>query len=396
MMKTIVPFLISCFLGTVSIFADSDTVPLNRKTPVIKESDGASVTKQLKGNGKQPEVQPSPEEGASPKPYLASLGVYGTKKLNEVLLKELLGKELDEWIKKGLSGDSTSLELEQKLIQKIQKKYNFPFAEFSIVQFYEPGDLSVHIVLDVVEKNDLESRAHFLPEPTETLPDPDSLIQSWIEYENTALDLVEAGQISTDSQKCPALHCPFGHEHTKLKKYGPIFTEGVKKNADKLIDIINKDKRPEFRAAGVFLIAYLMDGKKVVPPLVERIKDPDMIVRNNALRVLGDIAEAHPEFVIPVKPLIAALNYPKSSDRSKSVYAVYMLSSNSSAAREEILRDGVPNLLLLLETKVPDQKEFAHNTLKKVSGKEYPMTDLNSWKNWYSKLKKEKGLPAAK
>jgi HEAT repeat protein len=139
-----------------------------------------------------------------------------------------------------------------------------------------------------------------------------------------------------------------------------------------------------------------MDGKKVVPPLVERIKDPDMIVRNNALRVLGDIAETHPEFVIPVKPLIAALNYPKSSDRSKSVYAVYMLASNSSAAREEILRDGVPNLLLLLETKVPDQKEFAHNTLKKVSGKEYPISDLNSWKNWYSKLKKDKGLPSTK
>jgi hypothetical protein len=73
-----------------------------------------------------------------------------------------------------------------------------------------------------------------------------------------------------------------------------------------------------------------------------------------------------------------------------------MLASNSSAAREEILRDGVPNLLLLLETKVPDQKEFAHNTLKKVSGKEYPISDLNSWKNWYSKLKKDKGLPSTK
>jgi hypothetical protein len=397
MKKTITPLLFAYLFCVLSAFADSDTVPLNRKTPVIKDSDGASVTKKLNSpSGKQSEVSSSSGEGPSPKPYLASIGVYGTKKLNEVILKELLGKDLDEWIKKGLAGDSNSLELEQKLIQKIQKKYDFPFAEFSIVQFYEPGDLSVHIVLDVVEKNDLEIRSRFLPEPTETLTDPDSLVQTWVEYENTALDLVEAGQISTDAQKCPALHCPFGHEHAKLKKYAPIFSEGVKKNADKLIEIVSKDKRPEYRAAAVFLIAYLMDGKKVVPPLVERIKDPDMIVRNNTLRVLGDIAETHPEFVIPVKPLIAALNYPKSSDRSKSVYAVYMLASNSSASREEILRDGVPNLLLLLETKVPDQKEFAHNTLKKVSGKEYPISDLNSWKNWYSKLKKDKGLPSTK
>ena len=128
---------------------------------------------------------------------------------------------------------------------------------------------------------------------------------------------------------------------------------------------------------------------------MERIRDSDPVVRNNALRVLGEIAEFHPEFVIPVKPLIAALNFPRSTDRSKSAYVVYMLALHSSSAREELLRSGIPNLLLLLETKIPDQKEFAHNTLKKVSGKEYSMSDITSWKNWYAKLKRDKGLPAA-
>jgi len=393
----IVPFFIlTLFLFAVPVFADNDTLPLNKKTKVIKESDSAEVTKQLKtGSGKETYSSPTPEEGM-PKPFLGSVSVFGTKKLNEVTLKELLGTEFNEWVKKGLAGDSSSLEMEKKLIQKIQQRFNFPFAEFSVVQFFEPDNLAVHIVLDVVEKSDLENRSNFYPEPTGQFPDPDSLIQSWLEYENLGMDLVETGQISPDGAKCEALHCPFGHEHPKLKKFAPVFTNGVKKNVDRLIEIISKDKRADYRASAAFLLAYFPDGKKIIPSLVERIRDPDQIVRNNALRVLGDIAELHPEFVIPVKPLIAALNYPRSTDRSKSIFAIYSLAANSSSAREEILREGVPNLLLLLEAKIPDQKDLAHNTLKKISGKEYPSNDVVSWKNWYSKLKKEKGLPAAK
>ena len=77
-------------------------------------------------------INPAIEETATPKPYVASIGVYGTKKLNEVILKEELGPEFEEWLKKGLSGDEKSLALEKKLVQKIQKKYQFPFAEFSV------------------------------------------------------------------------------------------------------------------------------------------------------------------------------------------------------------------------------------------------------------------------
>lgn len=397
-MKTIVSLIISFFsFLTPVLFAASDTLPLNKKTQVIKESDSAGVTKKLwKGSGEKPEPIAGSEEAEIPKPYLGSIGVFGTQKLNEVILKEELGPEFNEWIQKGLGGDPSSLELEKRLIQKIQKKYNFPFAEFSVVQFFEPDNFSVHIVLDVVEAADVQSRNHFLPDPTELFPDPDSLIQSWMEYENISMNLVEAGEIVTDGQKCSALHCPFGHDHTKLKKYGPLFAAGVKKNFAKLSEIISKDKRPEFRASAAFLLPYETDGKKIVPLLVERSRDSDPIVRNNALRVLGEIAEFYPQFVIPVKPLIAALNYPRATDRSKSVYVVYMLAKNSSSAREEILRDAIPNLLLLLETKVPDQKELAHNTLKKVSGKEFSMSDVTSWKNWYAKLKKDKGLPATK
>ena len=81
------------------------------------------------------------------KPHLGSVGVYGTKKLNEVILKELLGKDFEIWIQKGLANDPNSIELEKKLVDKIQQKFNFPLAEFSVVQFFEPENISVHIIL---------------------------------------------------------------------------------------------------------------------------------------------------------------------------------------------------------------------------------------------------------
>ena len=122
----IIPLLFSFLFFSPLLIADSDTLPLNKKTKVIKESDSAEITKQLKtGSLKEAQSTVSVEEEIGPKPFLGSISVYGTKKLNEVILKELLGKDFDEWIKKGLAGDPSSLDIEKSLIQKIQKKFNW-------------------------------------------------------------------------------------------------------------------------------------------------------------------------------------------------------------------------------------------------------------------------------
>lgn len=51
------------------------------------------------------------------------------------------------------------------------------------------------------------------------------------------------------------------------------------------------------------------------------------------MRVLGDMAEFHPEYVIPVTPVLEALKFPRVSDRSKALYVVYLTALSSQDAR---------------------------------------------------------------
>jgi hypothetical protein len=252
------------------------------------------------------------------------------------------------------------------------------------------------VTLDVVEKADVSKRMPFKSAPKGEFKDPDGLLSSWRQYEEIALDLVEAGAITPDTEKCPAVHCPFGHSHKKLKPFEKIFSEGVKKNEKVLVEILNQSAQMDDRASAAYLLAYLNEPNKVSSLLIPAIKDSEPLVRNNVLRVLGDIAERNKDVVLPSKPFLEALEFPRSSDRSKAVFVVLMMSSGSQQVREDVLKSSVPALLAMLKGNQPDQRDFSHNILRKVSGKDFPVTDYLAWNNWYQKLSKERALTSGK
>lgn len=335
---------------------------------------------------------PSQKGDKPPTVYVASLDTFGSKRINNIILKDFLGKELDEWIQLGMAGSADALTKEQEITDKIKKKFGFSDANWSIVQFFEPGRLAVHITLDVVEPGEAKTRMPFLPEPQQAFADPDGLIENWQSYENTALSLVERGELAPDTTKCVAFHCPFGHKHPHLKKYESIFVNGVKKNQTQLAQILQNDKRPMYRGAAAFLLAYMKDGKKLVDLMLSRVKDPEAFVRNNVLRVLGHVAEFHPEYIIPIRPILPALQFPRVSDRSKSMFVVYAQAQSSAKTRDVILKSGaVPSLISIIQSKQPDQRELAHRVLRKISAKDYPVDDAQSWKNWYATYEKDLG-----
>lgn len=363
-----------CAFFVVSASAQ-DTIPLKSSPPQSKKESATDL---------------------QPQPYISSLGVFGSSRITETMVRQFLGKDLENWLGKGLKGDETALKMELELADKIKRKFDLAAADWTIMQFFEPSDLAIHVTLDVVEKADSARRMPFKAAPKGFFKDPDGLLTSWREYEEIALDLVESGSITPDADKCPAVHCPFGHSHKKLKPFEKVFSEGVRKNEKALVEILNQSSQMDDRASAAYLLAYLNDANKVSTLLIPAIKDPEPLVRNNVLRVLGDIAEKNKEIVLPSKPFLEALEFPRSSDRSKAVFVVLMMSAGSQQVREDILKSSVPALLAMLQGNQPDQRDFSHNILRKVSGKEFPITDYLAWNNWYQKLSKERALTSGK
>ncbi len=387
-MKTILILVLACVVGYAE---DRDTIPL--KNPTLPTTQG-ETTESFTGLTNPP-VSPLPNDDANPqftkngqaaKPYIASVDTYGSSRINEGIIRKLLGPALDKWLKKGLANDETAPQMEATLRGRVIKKFGFPFAEWSVVQYFQPGDLAIHVTLDVVEKSDVAKRMPFYEAPTKQMSDPDNLIKSWQEYEDTALDLVEKGQLEPDIAQCAALHCPFGHKHPKLKKYESIFVEGVKKDEQALVEITKKDARPEDRASAAYLLAYLKDGNRVVNYEMAMVRDPDDLVRNNALRVLGDIAEFHPEYVIPAAPIVQAIHFPRVSDRSKALYVAFQMVGSNHDTKDLLLKDDVPDLIQMMQSKQPDHRDLSYGILRKISGKDFAVNDVRSWNNWFFKL----------
>ena len=67
------------------------------------------------------------------------------------------------------------------------------------------------------------------------------------------------------------------------------------------------------------------------------LDDPGPLARNNAARVLSDVAHHHPEIAIPLEPVLRGLDGPTTTDRNKAAAIVDGLvrrpDSGNSAAR---------------------------------------------------------------
>ena len=77
----------------------------------------------------------------------------------------------------------------------------------------------------------------------------------------------------------------------------------------------------------MFVLAHTNDAERLLPVLARAIYDPAGGVRNNAMRVLMQMAPAHPELEFPVRDLVAAFDFPSSSDRNKSGYTLAALAA---------------------------------------------------------------------
>jgi hypothetical protein len=311
---------------------------------------------------------------------LGNMDVFGVAPESIVELERCFGAAAREYgVAASTPGQGPrARELEAKLEQRIKEAGGFEAVEISAVHYSSPiipSGLTFNITL-ASKKPAIE----FLPAPKDDVPDPDGLLSSWREYEKIGSVLDYAGQIA-EPPPCPAHHCLYGFDHPKLRPYGDKFTQKVPADRTELIRVLRTEKNDKDRASAAYLLAHLPDARDVLETLLPQLRDPSPNVRNSVMRVVALMAEHGEARSISLEPILPFLASPSLTDRNKAVSIVAALADDKSRQELLIHRAGC-DLVRLMETKQPNQNQFAHIALMKLRGKDLGASDPGAWREW--------------
>jgi hypothetical protein len=322
-------------------------------------------------------------------PHFAAVDLYGTSRVTAEQLVAGFGPRFAEFERASLAGDFEHASSDRAALeQQLTSEGGFAFARLSVVQYFQKGQPS-YLTIDVVEPADAARRMDFAkgPDPNAPpLPDPDGLLARYAEYEKTGFDLLRAGKrLEDEASSRELLHCPFGFADPKLAPFREPLIAGARRHADELIQILHEDPDAQHRAYAAFLLGFTQDGARVVKELIPACRDPSALARNNAMRVLAAIARFHPEFEIPLDPVLTALEYPETTDRNKAAAILEPL-SRKPELKEKIARAAGPTLVAMIRLKQPNNRDWAWQILRHVSGEDYADDDVESWSAWLAKV----------
>jgi hypothetical protein len=325
----------------------------------------------------------SPAAPTAPTPVLKAIDAYGTTRIDVAAVKTRWGDKIQHSLVSE-DGDEVA-KLEAEIVDAIRAEHKeIGWVKLSPITYFQPDGRPTYLTIDVVEQADMASRLTFRPAPQGSIGDPAGLIAAWKDYEATFFGLLEHDEITPKRVDCPAFHCFGGYNHEKLKPFGEKFVRDVPPNEATLIRVLKEDKDEANRGAAAYLLAHIKDGKKLVALMIPMLDDPGSLTRNDATRVLTDVARFHPEVDIPLPPVLRAMNGPTTTDRNKAVAVVAGLVARPDGAKHyrKVIKQGGPTLLKLLALEQPNNHDFAYSILKQVSGKDLGERDVAAWQRW--------------
>lgn len=281
---------------------------------------------------------------------------------------------------------ASAKKMKESIVSDIKKMGDFSYVGISAIQY--PNDPVVHFSVDVVDKSHAYKLPKFLARPSETITDPEGLIQSWMQYEAAAQQMSLKKFLVMKPDECPANHClSAGFSDPQLKPYQTLFDKKVPEKKQALVRVLQKDKDEMKRASAAFLLGHLKTSKEVVEVLTPFMFDESAEVRNNVIRVLAFTFMKPNTTDFPIEKAIQTLNFPTTTDRNKSLAFISGLVDNPANA-DYVKKHARYILLDHLKLEQPNLKDFAHLTLKKISGKDYGENDYQAWKQWADSVEK--------
>jgi carboxyl-terminal processing protease len=353
-----------------------------------------SVT--LEGHGVAPDVEVARDVpwsgGADPQletaldrlaavPSLQGIDVFGSHRLSVADARKRFGARLARMAYAQAHGDALlAARLRREVEDDLHAMGGFAYAKVSVITYFPP-QAGQYVTIDLVDDADAARRMAFRAAPHGTYADPDGLLAAWSEYLKKGLALLRSGKMSaTTPQLLHPYHTVFGFEHPDLAPYRAIFDAGAKAHQAELERILADDENADHRALAAYALAHVKDGNALVRALVPAIWDPAEEVRNNAMRVLSQVADKHPDIDVPVEPVLAALEYPATTDRNKAAAIVYALAKRPRC-RAAIIGRGAA-LMALLQLEQPNNHSWAYAILRELSGESYGERDYTAWWKW--------------
>jgi hypothetical protein len=319
-------------------------------------------------------------EAAEHQPKLDSLDVYGTDRFTSESIRARWQDELERLAVAIYSRDgATARAIHGRIEDDLRSKGSFAYLHVSTTQSFPPNE-GLYVSVDVVEERDRMRRMPFRAAPSGRFADPDGLFAEWQRYIQKARELAATG-VSMRVDTCPVLHCVVPFDHPDLRPYLSSFNDGATKHRLALIEIAQSDMDAEHRATALFLLAHTADPMSLLPLLSLSIYDPNETVRNNGMRVMMGMAQQGVRLRYPIVSLIAAMDFPASSDRNKAAYVVSIL-AKSPEYRETVRTRALPTALRLLKLQQPNNHEPAYEILKTVSGEDFGARDYAAWERW--------------
>ena len=161
------------------------------------------------------------------------------------------------------------------------------------------------------------------PVPTGKLQLPQEVTQLYKEAMDALIASVLDGNAREDISKGYALSTT----DSRLRAKQEAVREYATKHEKLIRDVLATSNEPEQRIAAAYFLGYANQSKTQITDLVRASHDANDVVRNNATRALGVLADSNPKVAaqIPAGPFIEMLNSGSWSDRNKGGWVLESL-----------------------------------------------------------------------
>ncbi|MBI2363098.1 MAG: HEAT repeat domain-containing protein [Elusimicrobia bacterium] len=243
------------------------------------------------------------------------------------------------------------------------------------------GAVQTLLLLDAIDKEDMERRYPFRPAPASDVKDVSGLLDKWTAYEALGRSHVLSGEIDLKRTVCPAFYCPEGSGNAEMNSAEAAFVEAVPGYKQLLLQILREDSEGADRARALFLLTYLPDAADVTALVSFGLSDPDVRVREAAVTIFNDLAIHRKDVAVPFRDLVRMLDYPDPADRQRALALLLSLADNAEF-RPLIFGPPADQVLRLLRSKHPGVRQMAHTLLTLLSGESHKAEDNEAWDKW--------------